>query len=229
MSRAAKHNGDAPFTPKPGSVPDRAHAYLLGQPPGTFITSPELAKILGVPAKAMMGSLASLVTHGLVKRERRREGHGYLLGDSFDADEANGGKPTHRIVPASQTPPPSSGVASVFDLAKAPAVQAAAPLPPEPEPAQTTPATRGLDWRPGKPLPSRTPTEEHLPAPAAAAVAAAPPSPATASTFRCALWSTGELVLCIGDEEIVLDRAKTTTLIHYLDRMAVEPTPETTV
>lgn len=220
MSSAA-----APFSPKAGSIPDRAYVYLSSQPPGTFILSPDLAKVIGVPAKSMMASLASLVTHGLVKRERRREGHGYLLGDSFDADEANGGKPTHRIVPASEMPPPNGGVASVFDLAKAPAVQAAAPLPPEPTTVQTTPAPRGLDWRPGKPLPSRSQTQERLPEPAAATT---PPSPSTTSTFRCALWSTGELVLCIGDEEIVLDRTKTTTLIHYLDRMAVEATEPTT-
>lgn len=217
MSNDTKDNVAVLFAPKPGSVPDRAHRYLLGQPPGTFITSPELAKILGVQAKAMMGSLASLVAHGLVKRERRREGYGYLLGDSFDADEANGGKPVQRIVPAATKRAPVGGVPSVFQLGEAAASSEADPALND-APAAAPPAPKGLNWRPGKPL---TPSLVDAPA---------EPAPASAPGLECALWSNGELWIRVpgSDKPLVLCKAQTRALVHYLDNLAHEPILENT-
>lgn len=49
-----------------------------------------------------------------------------------------------------------------------------------------------------------------------------PPKPTNGHGIRFALWSDGELHISRGSSDMVLTRAETTSLLHYLDRMRQE-------
>lgn len=64
-----------------------------------------------------------------------------------------------------------------------------------------------------KPAPNASiPTEEPMPAPTSETSGAAP-------SFACAIWSTGELSLVRGGEEMKLSAAETRQMCDYLDRL----------
>jgi hypothetical protein len=200
------------WSPAPGSHASRAIELLESMPAGTALPTAELAKELGIAITSVQSGMATAVKHRLLFREQRNGRWVYTLDASGQPDDGDDDKhPVRRTVRASDTKA-LPGLSSVFGLAGSPEIDAAPALPDEPTQPQeqTTPATRGLNWRPPK-----------------RSQAASPPPATSKAPFRCALWSTGELVLCIGDAEpLVLDRDKTTALVNYLDRMAVEPTTE---
>ena len=177
--------------------------------------------------------------------------------DPFDDDEARGGKPAQRIVAAAAAPTLAAGPSSVFALAAhmgpgALPFDLAGDDTPAPPPEPT-----GLNWKPGKPLKAGAPfadlaaehaatqyssarqaaglpafeEAEHAAARVHAAALLAPQHEAPVTPpLECALWSNGELWLRIhgAASPLVLDRAQTEHLIHYLDRMAIEPLATTT-
>lgn len=113
------------YTPRPGSVAERAVHLLRKLPPGTEITTAALAEQINLPdCSALNSSLAGAVTAGLVAA-RKKGGHArspvfWSLSSSAprapvaapagarddDADDdADDGKPRRRVVPAADAPP----------------------------------------------------------------------------------------------------------------------------
>lgn len=243
------------YTPRPGSVAERAIAHLKTHPPGTIVETAQLASSIDAPCNGMNSNLGLAVRAGVLKLHKIKGGangartNAYSLPkiDPFDADEARGGKPVQRIVDAEATAAPRAGVSSVFALADqmgpgALPFDLAGDDTPAPPPEPT-----GLNWKPGKPLPaagegvhitvtsqvaSGVNRSEVLAAVRDANVQTAERITAPqhkAPPLDCALWSNGELWLRIdGAEPIVLRKAQTETLIHYLDRLAIELSPTTT-
>ena len=62
------------YEPKPGSLAQRAIAYLGTRPPGTELMSSTLAEALGAEGNAVMACLSSAVDHGAVFRRKRLPG-----------------------------------------------------------------------------------------------------------------------------------------------------------
>lgn len=231
----------AAFAPAAGSIADRALKHLQCFPLRTKLTASVIAQALGKKADGVLPSLEVLVKHKLVARVRTGGGatrgrYAYCLpyddlvdekpavaAADDDADEQDaGGQPVRRIVPAAGTAAPRAGVPSVFALgasvgqAESSVVDEAPPAPAEKPP--------GLNWRPARPLVPALAAEPEAKA-ATPRPASAPALAAVAVDLDCALWSNGELWIKVpeADKPLVLSKAQTRALVHYLDNLAHEP------
>lgn len=59
-----------PYAPKPGSVPDRAIRHLLTLPPGTEVTTDQLARAAGFVRKNATAFLAPALDGGALQRRK---------------------------------------------------------------------------------------------------------------------------------------------------------------
>lgn len=209
----------ATFTPKPGSVADRAIAYLQSQPAaGTEVSSAALAEAIGAPLGSIVPCLQPALDAGLV-HARQKGGHArspkfWSLAVSKIEDRAwfpkpTGAKPARAARPA----------------------KTCAPVGADNEPPLTAVEHSVPDvWTGGQRLPAReAPAEQaHPPRVAteskpATALTSAPPTLPTA--IRTALWSDGSLEIrrCRDTrtiEVLILTADETRALVRYLERMA---------
>lgn len=203
-----------PYNPRPGSAAYRALAHLETLPHGEEISTAKLAEAIDVPVSNFMPCMLPAVEARVVFR--RQKDHSHPRSPFFWSLVDH----TTNSAPAGASP---AGDGSQKPDGEAPS-SSTAPA----RAGRLTPLRASQQvLKAEAPRPDATDREQPvIPSPVGGPMGAG--QPAAAGPFRCALWSTGELVLCIGDDEpLVLDREKTTHLIHYLDRMAVETTPET--
>lgn len=208
-----KKRNRAPYSPRPGSIAERAWQHLLHSP-GYRARAPELAAVADCETAYLHGSLQACVTNGFFTKETVDRNSYYTLGPAAlgldvaadadavaapaaapaaDADDdtdgtptdPSDGQPTRRIVPASQAEPIALGTRAVASV---------------------------FGWA------AASAHKAALPELAGDAGAAH----AGPTGFRCGLYSDGTLVIEDGAERMVLPRHKTDALFEYLDRMAVE-------
>jgi hypothetical protein len=125
------------YAPRPGTVAYRAITHLEGLAAGTELSTAELADVLGIDAKQMLGNLELAIKHGLVQRRQKfpapRAPYFWSLvrrmplasgspGRTQEpaqifAEQDEGGRMVQRIVPAASLPPAvTTGARSVFDM-----------------------------------------------------------------------------------------------------------------
>jgi hypothetical protein len=143
------------YTTQPGTVPHRVIEHLKAQPPGTELSTAELAEAVGQPAGSMNGFLSSPRNHGALHAEKK---HGLLfwsLGDGAPLAPPADREPDEPLRPVPKTP---KKTASLFDVrqprdikpskAAAPVIEPGIPIPivrivpAVPQPAPTPAADR---------------------------------------------------------------------------------------
>lgn len=104
------------YTPQPGTITARAVAHLKKQPPGTVLTSAQLAEALHLDdSKTIYPSMVTAVRHGIVHQDYKADDRRILLwslgnGKSIDLiedDEDDSG-------PLNSTPPEIPRVSSIW-------------------------------------------------------------------------------------------------------------------
>jgi hypothetical protein len=207
-------------------VGQRADVLICRHPHG--LDSAALAHDLGVPAEAVDAALAPAVAqHRFITCKVVREGREgvlYRLSAGFTPpfdwkkqcavtwDARLQRNAREAVVPAAAAPAPEPVHAAV-----AAPVAAASP---EAAPAQTVDVA-DADLHPAAPPSVRLSVVGELDIDAIHRRQGTP-QPASSVPFRCALWSTGELVLCQGGQEMRLPVAHTRMLLHYLDQLPGE-------
>ena len=63
-----------PYTPKPGTIPARVIAHLETLPPGTFVSTAVLGKLLDIPLLSLSTTLEVLLLQGVVVERRSKVG-----------------------------------------------------------------------------------------------------------------------------------------------------------
>jgi hypothetical protein len=117
------------YVPSPGSFAERAIWYLQSLPPGTRLSTRELAEALNSDPRQTSANFKQAVDHGFVScigvGENPRAGYLWGLGEKELPERAEpeptdeGEWPVRRIVKASEAPMTHKlGPSSVFDLAE---------------------------------------------------------------------------------------------------------------
>jgi hypothetical protein len=196
------------YTPRPGSIAERAYAYLRRHA-GEWVANSRMVETLQCDSSAIIQSLRAAQERTLV--ERRNEGHFvfWRMPKAVGAEpapepepETDDGRPTQRTIPAPSRDPALTGglfrVRSAFDMV---------PRPPDDDEESKPPAIVAP-----APLVPTPPTA--MPAPA--------PAPTLLST-RFAIWSDGHLEIeRAGETVVILLPEETRCLAFYLERLGVE-------
>lgn len=106
-----------PYVPQPGTIPHKVVEHLKTQPPGTELSTSELAELIGQPRNSMAACLNSPRNHGALKSRKLDTGvFVWSLGDGTPPpkpDDYVPDEPLHRKAPDVQPKP-----ASPFELRK---------------------------------------------------------------------------------------------------------------
>jgi hypothetical protein len=218
----------AGWTPKPGSVADRAITYLQSQQAGgAEVSSAALAEAIGAPLGSIVPCLQPALDAGLV-HARQKGGHArspkfWSLVSKIEnrawvpkpaGAHDDDGKPIQRIVPAKGAPPLPI-VPPLFPSATSSTDMSCSA---DNEPPLTAVEQRVPEsWTAGQRLPAReAPAEQANPA---RGVQLEP------RVMRTALWSAGSLEIRRGTASrtvdlLILTADETRALVRYLERMA---------
>lgn len=197
----------ATYTPRAGSIADRAIAHLRAT--GTQIAARPLADELDIDTATLVMCLKPAVDAGLVIKEktdgltRFRIGSGEPL--ALPEDEPEQALDTR--------PPAASGsvASSVFQVA------------PERKKKTKRPAHAVKSYDASRGLPFDPVTRTRVAA-APASSAVEKPEVAGTSPFRCGVFSDGALVLERGAQSMALDRIEFESLVQFLERTLLEKT-----
>ena len=219
------------YTPKPGSVADRALSHLASLPRGAELSSAALAEAIGVDPAVIGSSLQSALPSGTVCK-RTKGGHPRSPAFWSLPEKGHQRPATKMPAPAAAPePPPGPGEVPIQRIVPA---KDAAPLPITPPlfpPINGKPhGVQVQACRPADRAMLASPAGAELLARTAEAMTDEVPAQMSASEppLRIALWSNDTLQIersnTVGGaaELVLLSADETRALVRYLDRMSLD-------
>ena len=197
------------YEPIPGTIPYRAIQHLQSLPEGSKVTTAVLADALDMPGQQLGPYLGVAVTHGMLQKENRRDGFKGLLwslGDGiYRAQRDQDDEPLHKV---QFIPTVGTDLASVL----------ASPVPPPPADPGESDDEGGIDItaQPAVVAPIRKAIKRVN---ARMHRASDRQQPAAESSFVCALFSDGRMLIDTGVQALTLEAEHARELVRYVRRV----------
>lgn len=212
-----------PYTPQPGTIPDLVIKHFDALGPGVKQTTAMVLEAIGHPeASSLHNFMGGAIRAHLISCERLgNKNLLWSLGDRKPPPKTDAEVDDGTADLAGPAPTPDLAAASPFSLGQAMALATPEPLLQELQRAAQAPAvetTRKWPFKPAEPA-AKAPAKPVC-KPAAKLPAGDTTSP---DEFLCALYSDGRLLIKSGEVEKTLSVDHTRQLLHYLDRIASEP------
>jgi hypothetical protein len=217
-----------PYEPVPGTIPALFIKHLRSIGPDVKLSTAMVLEAIGHPgADSLRNYMGAAIRANLVKAERLGPRNiVWSLGDGAVAPNAEAGATIDETADLAGPPPtPDMAAASPFSLGQAIALTTPEPLLQELQKAAQAPAvetTRKWPFKPAEPA-AKAPAKSAAKPLTNAAVKQPAADAAPAADFLCALYSDGRLLIKSGSVEKTLCVDHTRQLLHYLDRIASEP------